>query len=144
WTIYFIGVLLFTVKFIYNLNSILIIIKQNPKFKTKKSINVLLEELIVPHTFLSYIFLNKTHFETYQIPKEVLIHEEVHVTQKHSLDILFIETCQILLWFNPLIYMLKKTMKLNHEFLADREVINQGITLSTYQQILLAFSSNAL
>ncbi|WP_417855707.1 M56 family metallopeptidase [Xanthomarina gelatinilytica] len=144
WTIYFIGVLLFTVKFIYNLNSILIIIKQNPKFKTKKSINVLLEELIVPHTFLSYIFLNKTHFETHQIPKEVLIHEEVHVTQKHSLDILFIEICQILLWFNPLIYMLKKTMKLNHEFLADREVINQGITLSTYQQILLAFSSNAL
>jgi hypothetical protein len=119
-------------------------IKQNPKLKTQKSIHVLLEELIVPHTFLSYIFLNKTHFETQQIPKEVLIHEEAHVIQKHSLDILFIELFQIVFWFNPLIYLLKKSIKLNHEFLADQEVINKGVTLSKYQQILLAFSSNAL
>ncbi|TYA53078.1 M56 family metallopeptidase [Formosa maritima] len=144
WSIYFLGVLFFAVKFIYNLNKIFLKIKQNSKLKTKKSINVLLEELIVPHTFLSYIFLNKIHFETQQIPKEVLIHEEAHAVQKHSLDILFIEICQIVLWFNPLIYILKKSMKLNHEFLADREVINQGVSLSTYQQILLAFSSNVL
>jgi beta-lactamase regulating signal transducer with metallopeptidase domain len=143
WSVYLLVVLFFAVKFIYNLTKILLKIKRNPKLKTNKTINVLLEELIVPHTFLSYIFLNKTRFEKQLIPKEVLIHEEAHVVQKHSLDILFIELCQIVLWFNPLIYLLKKNMKLNHEFLADREVINQGITLSTYQQILLAFSSNA-
>ena len=144
WSIYLIGVLIFSLKFIFNLSSIILKINQNPKLKTNKSTNVLLEELIVPHTFLSYIFLNKTRFETQQIPEEVLIHEEVHAVQKHSLDILFIELFQIILWFNPLIYMLKKTVKLNHEFIADLEVIKQGVTLSKYQQILLAFSSNAL
>ena len=144
WSIYLIGVFIFSLKFIFNLSSILLKIKQNPKLKTKKSTNVLLEELIVPHTFLSFIFLNKARYENQLIPKEVLIHEEVHAVQKHSLDILFIELFQIMLWFNPLIYMLKKTVKLNHEFLADLEVIKQGVTLSKYQQILLAFSSNAL
>jgi len=144
WSIYFLGVFIFSLKFIINLSSILLKIKQNPKLKTQKSTNVLLKELIVPHTFLSYIFLNKTRYETQLIPKEVLIHEEVHAVQKHSLDILFIELFQIILWFNPLIYMLKKTVRLNHEFLADQEVIKQGVTLSKYQQILLAFSSNAI
>ncbi|GGG39996.1 hypothetical protein GCM10010976_09560 [Bizionia arctica] len=144
WAVYLLGVLFFGLKFIYNLSSILLKISRNPKLKTQKSINVLLEELIVPHTFLKYIFLNKILFESQKIPKEVLIHEEAHVYQKHSLDILFIEIFQIVLWFNPLIYLLKRDIKLNHEFLADREVIKKGITLSAYQQILLAFSSNVL
>ncbi|WP_162138293.1 M56 family metallopeptidase [Xanthomarina gelatinilytica] len=144
WSIYVLGVVVFGLKFIFNLSKILKKIKQNTKLKTQKSIHVLLEELIVPHTFLSYIFLNKTHFETQKIPAEVLIHEEAHVIQKHSLDILFIELFQIIFWFNPLIYILKKSIKLNHEFLADQEVIKKGVTLSKYQQMLLAFSSNAL
>ena len=144
WSIYVLGVVVFGLIFIFNLSKILKKIKQNPKLKTQKSIHVLLEELIVPHTFLSYIFLNKTHFETRKIPAEVLIHEEAHVIQKHSLDILYIELFQIIFWFNPLIYILKKSIKLNHEFLADQEVIKKGVTLSKYQQMLLAFSSNAL
>ncbi|MFV0571246.1 MAG: M56 family metallopeptidase [Xanthomarina gelatinilytica] len=144
WSIYVLGVVVFSLKFIFNLSKILKKIKQNPKLKTQKSIYVLLEELIVPHTFLIYIFFNKTHFETQKIPAEVLIHEETHVIQKHSLDILFIELFQIIFWFNPLIYILKKSIKLNHEFLADQEVIKKGVTLSKYQQMLLAFSSNAL
>jgi beta-lactamase regulating signal transducer with metallopeptidase domain len=144
WSIYVLGVVIFSLKFSFNLSKISLKIKRNPKLKTQKSIHVLLEELIVPHTFLSYIFLNKTHFETQQIPAEVLIHEETHVIQKHSLDIIFIELFQILFWFNPLIYLLKNSIKLNHEFLADQEVIKKGVALSKYQQILLAFSSNAL
>ncbi|MEO8933091.1 MAG: M56 family metallopeptidase, partial [Xanthomarina sp.] len=144
WIIYFLGVAIFTVKFSRNLTEIFLKIKRNKKLKTRNSTQILLEELVVPHTFLNYIFLNRTHLENREIPKEVLIHEEAHVAQKHTLDILFIEICQIILWFHPLIYMLKKTIKLNHEFLADQKVIQQGISLSKYQQILLAFSSNAL
>jgi len=50
---------------------------------------------------------------------------------------------QILFWFNPLIYFIKHSIKLNHEFLADNAVLKQGIASSTYQNTLLAFSSNA-
>jgi len=143
WSIYALGVVLFLFRFLKNLYQILHKIKVNPKYKNQNYINVLLRELTHPHTFFKYIFLNKTKYEHNLIPREVLLHEQVHVQQKHTLDILFIEVLQILFWFNPLIYLIKKDIKLNHEFLADREVLNQGFSTATYQQILLAFSSNA-
>ena len=55
---------------------------------------------------------------------------------------LFIELLNVIFWFNPLFYYLKKSIKLNHEFLADRAVLNKGVSLTAYQEILLAFSSN--
>lgn len=141
WSIYGIGVLLFLVKFMVNLTKLIVKIKTNPKLKSKNIINVLINNLEIPHTFLSYIFLNKTKFENNQIPEEVLLHEQTHATQKHSLDILFIELLQIVFWFNPIIYFLKKDIKLNHEYLADQAVLQQGTQINTYQHLLLAFSS---
>ncbi|MBQ0786931.1 MAG: M56 family metallopeptidase [Oceanihabitans sp.] len=142
WSIYGLGVLLFLIRFVYNLSQIALKIRRNPKHKTNDFIRVLLKDLIIPHTFFSYIFFNKTKFENDEIPKEVLLHEQTHAKQKHSLDILFIEVLQIIFWFHPLIYILKKDIKLNHEFLADQAVINQGIESTNYQKILLSFSSN--
>ncbi|CAH8285240.1 beta-lactamase regulating signal transducer with metallopeptidase domain [Mariniflexile fucanivorans] len=143
WSIYALGVFIFSIKFIKNIFEINNKIKRNPKQKFKKIIHVLLKDTVIPHTFFNYIFLNKAKFETNQIPKEVLLHEQTHAKQKHSLDVLFIEILQIIFWFNPMIYFIKHSIKLNHEFLADRAVIKHGVTPSTYQQILLAFSSNA-
>ncbi len=143
WSIYAMGVLLFGLKFSLNLFQIVSRIKKNPKYKSNIYTRVLLLDSIAPHTFFNYIFLNKNKFETRQIPKEVILHEETHAKQKHSLDILLIEFLQIMFWFNPLIYSSKKAIRLNHEFLADEAVLNQGTDSSTYQQILLAFSSNA-
>lgn len=141
--IYGIGVLLFGLKFFINLFRITKRIQHNPKYKNRTYTNVLLLDLITPHTFFNYIFLNKNKFETQQIPEEVLLHEEAHAKQKHSLDIIFIELLQVIFWFNPLVYLSKKAIKLNHEFLADKAVLNQGIQPLLYQQMLLAFSSNA-
>ncbi|MEZ4854987.1 MAG: M56 family metallopeptidase [Gelidibacter sp.] len=144
WCIYGLGVLVFGINFLRNLAQIIKKIRQNPKHKIGLFTNVLLLDLIIPHTFFNYIFLNKTKYETQQIPDEVLLHEKTHATQKHSLDVLFIELLQIVFWFNPLIYFIKHSIKLNHEFLADQAVLKQGIQPSSYQHILLAFSSYAL
>ncbi|SDS00580.1 Signal transducer regulating beta-lactamase production, contains metallopeptidase domain [Gillisia sp. Hel1_33_143] len=141
WGVYFLGVVFFGIKFIKNLISINFRILRNPKVKANGLINVLLKFNIEPHTFFSYIFLNKRRFENNDIPNEVLLHEKAHSEQYHSLDILFIEFLQVLVWFNPIIYLIKHAIKLNHEFLADRAVIQQGIARSNYQKILLAFSS---
>ncbi|HSM63733.1 MAG TPA: M56 family metallopeptidase, partial [Gillisia sp.] len=70
-------------------------------------------------------------------------HEEAHASQLHSLDVLLMEILQIVLWFNPLIYLAKDAVKLNHEFLADQTVLKNGMEASNYQRTLLAFSSNA-
>ncbi|WP_237708900.1 M56 family metallopeptidase [Gillisia marina] len=143
WIIYGLGVLIFSIKFLMNLFHLIRRIQQNPKLKNSNYIQVLLRDRLAPHTFFNYLFFNKEAFIAKQIPSEVIVHEEAHANQLHSLDILFMEVLQIMFWFNPLIYLAKNAIKLNHEFLADREVINKGIETSNYQETLLAFSSNA-
>ena len=142
WSVYFLGLALFGFKFIKNLSHIITKIRRNPKLRINRITNVLLNQRISPHTFFSYIFLNRQRFEAKQIPPEVLLHEETHAKQKHSLDVLFIEFLQVIMWFNPFIYVTKKSIKLNHEFLADREVLTKGVPPALYQNILLRFSSD--
>lgn len=142
WCLYSIGVLIFSLKFIINLYQLILKIKNNPKAKRNSFSYVLLQNLVVPHTFFNYIFLNKIKFETHNIPKEVILHEETHANQKHSIDVIFVEFLQILFWFNPAIYLIKHSIKLNHEFLADKAVLKQGTDAKVYQTILLQFSLN--
>ncbi|MCW9036725.1 M56 family metallopeptidase [Altibacter sp.] len=137
------GLLFFGFRFAKNMWALLLKIKRYPKQRYKHFIHVLLPTTVTPHTFFNYIFLNRTRFEAQEIPSEVLLHEQTHALQKHSADILIIELLQIIFWFNPLFYLIKRSIKLNHEFLADRAVLQQGIETSHYQHTLLAFSSNA-
>ena len=141
WTIYFTGLIFFGLKFLKSLLQIIQRIRKNPKQKSSIFTQVLLKENFPPHTFFKYIFLNKKKLESNKIPKEVLIHEETHARQKHSLDVVFIEFLQVILWFNPLVYFFKKAIKLNHEFLADQAVLNKAIDQTTYQNTLLSFLS---
>ena len=143
WSVYALGVVVFSIRFLKNLFQLIQKIKANPKFKNQNYINVLLQDLIHPHTFFKYIFLNKTKYENNLIPTEVLLHEQTHAKEKHALDILFIEVLQIIFWFNPLLHFIKKDIKLNHEFLADQAVLKHGVDTKNYQNILLAFSSHA-
>lgn len=142
-SIYGLGVIIFLLKFSRNLNSIITRIKRHPKLKSGRIINVLITQPIAPHTFFNYIFLNKHKFEKHDIPNEVILHEQTHANQMHSIDVFLLEVLQIIMWFNPLIYFLKKDIKLNHEFLADTAVINKGIQPSAYQELLLTFSIHA-
>ncbi|TDN89116.1 BlaR1 peptidase M56 [Salegentibacter sp. 24] len=144
WTIYILGVILFSIKFFKNLKKLWLKIKINQKIKKGNFTRILLQEKIDPHTFLNYIFLNKKKYENKQIPREVILHEESHAKQKHSLDILFVEFIQIIFWMNPVIILLKDAIKLNHEFLADFEVLRKGIQTAEYQYTLLSFSSGHL
>src|SRR5690606_41992851 len=64
-------------------------------FPTRRSSDLLLSENVIPHTFFNYIFLNKKQFEKGEIPSEVMLHEQTHAIQKHSLDVIFVEFLQI-------------------------------------------------
>ncbi|MHA7832826.1 MAG: M56 family metallopeptidase, partial [Flagellimonas sp.] len=142
WGIYALGVIVFALRFFKNLGQIGYRIHKNPKLKEKSTTRVLMGQPIPPHTFFCYIFLNKRQYEDRNIPEEVLLHEETHAKQKHSLDILLIELAQVILWFNPLIYLLKSSIKLNHEFLADQAVVNSSQDRVQYQNALLSYLSH--
>ena len=97
----------------------------------------MLDDVVIPYSFFNHIFINKKEFQSNKIQEEILSHELVHVHQKHSLDIIFIELLKALFWFNPIIYAYKKAIQLNHEFLADEHVINKHKNISFYQTLLL-------
>jgi hypothetical protein len=142
-SIYILGVIGFGLRFIKHLFQIGYRIKTNPKRRLHFFTQVLLLEKMPPHTFFNYIFLNKKEVEKKNIPKEVLLHEETHAKQLHSIDVLFIELLQVIFWFNPLIYLFKKNIKLNHEFLADSAVLKEDVPSTTYQNTLLSYLSAA-
>ncbi|WP_115461092.1 M56 family metallopeptidase [Winogradskyella aurantiaca] len=142
WTVYAMGVLLFLLRFSINLSRLLKKIRKHERVASTPFIYVLLNQAVAPHSFFNYLFFNKSDYAADRIPQEVLIHEEAHAKQLHSLDILFIELLQIIMWFNPLIYVLKHHIKLNHEFLADHAVLTNGVSSNRYQNILLDYLSH--
>lgn len=142
WSIYTLGVVIFALRFFKNLGEIGYRIRKNPKLKDQSITRVLMAQQIPPHTFFRYVFLNKRQYEQHNIPEEVMLHEETHAKQRHSLDVLLIELAQVIFWFNPLIYVLKSSIKLNHEFLADQEVVNQSSDHTQYQNTLLSYLSH--
>jgi len=128
---------LFAVRFFRNLIGLLVKINTNEIIKYASAKLVLVEDSILPHTFWNYIFINKEEYTHKKVEKELFTHELTHVTQRHTLDVLIVETLQIVLWFNPFFYPLKKAIQLNHEFLADDKVIASHQDIPKYQYLLL-------
>lgn len=143
WGLYGMGVLFFALKFIKNLWALLLKIRKSPKVSDGAMVYVLLPHATVPHAFFNYVFVSEADYKTHALPREVLEHEMVHAQQGHTLDLLVMELAMIVFWFNPLLYFYKRAIRLNHEFLADHRVLSRGADRSTYQQIILAFSSQA-
>lgn len=102
---------------------------------------VLLNDTILPHTFLNYIFLNKKDYLSNTIEPELVLHEQTHANQWHTLDVLFIELLKAVYWFNPLLYLYSRAIRLNHEFLADESVITKR-DVKSYQNLLLEKASH--
>lgn len=138
WGIYTMVTSALVIRFVRNIRKLTSRIKSNPAINYKNSKLVLLKEKILPHTFLDTIFINETDYHNRKIEAELYTHELIHVTQKHTLDILFIEILKLLFWFNPIFIFYKKAIQLNHEFLADEKVVKSYNNVPFYQNLLLS------
>lgn len=141
WSLYGLITFGFLIRFGKNLLELISKTKSNPTVKYQNANLVLLDEKVLPHTFWNSIFINFDDYNSRNIEDELYTHELVHVTQKHTFDILFIETLKTVFWFNPLFYFYKKAIQLNHEFLADEEVIKSCDNVPFYQTLLLQKNS---
>src|SRR5690606_9941500 len=70
---------------------------------------------------------------------EIPYHEQALVKQKHTLDILCIELLKGFLWFQPFLYVFKRLMQENHEYLADEYSLSKTQDVKHYQQLILNF-----
>lgn len=100
---------------------------------------ILLDEGHSPFSFFNTIFLPKGNL-TDPALSTLILHEEAHIKSLHSLDIILFEAITILQWFNPFVWLMKKELLAQHEFIADTEVINKGTDSGEYKTTLLAFA----
>ncbi|MGC3979122.1 MAG: M56 family metallopeptidase [Paludibacteraceae bacterium] len=100
-----------------------------------------LNENITPFSFFNFIFINKNNHPETELP-EILAHELLHASQRHSYDVIVSELLTVFCWFNPVAWLLKKEIKQNLEFLADNYVLNVGFEAKKYQYLLLNISCN--
>lgn len=132
--VYCFGSFLFTLRYIIKLCSIYKLIHQHEVKKKDKYFYVKLKEGNPTFSFRNYIFSSQ------QLGKEneaMFIHEQCHVDQKHTYDLLLAELLLIMQWFNPFIYLFKKRLVEIHEFLADEKVMQRGYDKADYQSLLL-------
>lgn len=110
-------------RFTINIFKIIRKILRCKKVENGNTTLILVEEKTLPYSFFRYIFVNKSDFENGSILNELLLHEEGHCLQYHSIDIMLLELINVFLWFNPALWLFRKAITLNHEYCADNKVI---------------------
>jgi hypothetical protein len=91
---------------------------------------------IIPFSFGDSIFINKHRHNPEEL-SEIIMHEFIHVKQKHTFDILLSEWLCILNWYNPFAWLIRNDIRQNLEFIADNKVLQNGIDKKEYQYMLL-------
>ncbi|MEO8254602.1 MAG: M56 family metallopeptidase [Flavobacterium sp.] len=138
WIFYSFITVLLLIRFIRNSMKLKAKAKSNTAINYKNAKLILLKEKTLPYTFLNHIFINETDYHNRKIEAELFTHELIHVTQKHTLDILLIEILKVFFWFNPIFILYKKAIQLNHEFIADEKVVQSHNNVPFYQNLLLS------
>ena len=134
--IYLAGSLIFLLRLLLQTFSLIRLILKN-KIKTEKGFRVIEnEQYDLPFSFFNLVFINPKFYTQEDLP-EILVHEKVHIRENHWFDLLFIELLTVIFWFNPFIWLFERSIKQNHEYLADKGVLAQGHAVARYQALLV-------
>jgi bla regulator protein BlaR1 len=94
-----------------------------------------------PFSFWRTIYVNPANHTPADL-QAILLHEQVHVNGWHTADILLAELSSIFYWFNPGVWLMKKAVRENIEFITDRKILNKGFDSKAYQYSLVNVSFN--
>jgi hypothetical protein len=139
--VYLFGVVLFGARFLLQLAVLLYQSYSRPVIKDGRFRIVEISGDRAPCSFGNTIFINPERYdwETYN---QILIHEKIHVSGRHTLDILLAEVALVIQWFNPFAWLYRREVENNLEFLTDAHVLlDATIERSAYQLSLLRVSA---
>lgn len=137
--VYLSGALLFLYAF---LQSLLYILNMRRKYAFNALHGIRLyttEEPGTPFSFFRSLFWHRSIPLTGDKGRHILRHELFHIRQYHSLDIFCTGLINILFWFNPFFFLIKKELKAIHEFLADAYAAS-GNDRFAYAELLVLHS----
>ena len=139
--IYGIGLLFFLCKFLFDFRQLTIVlrgrtIQQQADFKC-----IDVDENVSPFSYFNYIVYNSALYSPSEL-ENILEHEKVHCKQNHSIDVIIANFFCILFWYNPFIWLYKKSILQNLEFIADHEASKIVNDKKAYQITLLKVTTH--
>ncbi len=137
--IYTIGLIFFTAKLVIELLSLQRLINKNPKIRIERYSLIEILDKIAPFSFFNWIVYNPTQFEKNEL-NHIIDHEKVHAKEHHTLDVLLAQVCCAIFWFNPMVWLYKKELQQNLEFIADHKAQEASNNKESYQKLLLKAS----
>ncbi|MBW3520338.1 M56 family metallopeptidase [Flavobacterium sp. NKUCC04_CG] len=123
-------------RLLLNINKINTLIKSQPPIVKKRIRYYDHVQHQTPFSFWNNLFYNSKNYDESEL-EVILLHEETHIKQKHSFDLLFIQSCCCLFWFNPWLWKTKTAVIRNLEFLTDQAVLQKTQQKARYQKTLL-------
>ncbi|WP_396158114.1 M56 family metallopeptidase [Flavobacterium sp.] len=141
WVSYAIVFCVLVIKILLNLCSLYRMLYQQQVCKKENFKLVNLNENIVPFSFFNYIVYNADLYSTDEL-QSILLHEKIHSQEKHSVDVLVVKLFCIVFWFNPFVWLYKKAITQNLEYIADQKAIKQLEDKKSYQKALLKVVSH--
>jgi len=124
------------VRMLIQMGGLLYHITKSTKQKQGKFIFVYNDQFKNTFSFLNWIFIHQDNQESEDL-EQIVLHEKIHASQYHSIDLIIFELLSAVMWFNPLIWMMKNSIQLVHEYLADEGVLSTGIDKLKYQALLI-------
>ncbi|MEC4005618.1 M56 family metallopeptidase [Flavobacterium sp. SUN052] len=138
---YGIVVLFLFLKLVFNLFSIFKLVRNKAVLKNDGFSIININQDITPFSFFNYIVFNSTLYSNQEL-ESILLHEKVHSKQKHSFDVVVAQLFTIVFWINPFVWLYKKAIVQNLEFIADSKAIQNIEDKKCYQMALLKVVSH--
>jgi len=133
--IYGAAIFILIIRLIISVGKVLQLIRKAEKQKLKNIVLAVVKEMIQPFTFLNHVVLSEKDLN--ENKKIIVAHEQAHIKQLHAVDLAVCEVFTLLHFFNPLMWLLRRDIKLIHEYQADQAVLNKGIDAQQYQLLVL-------
>lgn len=132
--LYITGVVIACFVLLFRLRKLYILTRNNHSVYQDRYKLINLNEENTAFSFFNYLFIGSNVPQA----KTVIAHEMVHIRQKHSVDIIFMEILKVINWFNPFIYLTQRSLKTIHEYIADEQTAAQEQDAITYSSFLLS------
>ncbi|MDH6306301.1 TonB family protein [Parabacteroides sp. PF5-5] len=140
--VYWLVIIILFARFLVQLASILWL-RLNSKRTAINQVEVyVLERPAGPFSFFHLIFLHPASHSENEL-EEILTHEQTHARQWHSIDVIISELICVLCWINPFVWLLKREVRHNLEYLADHTVLQSGYDSKNYQYHLLGLAHHS-
>jgi len=139
--IYGLGFIVFIIKLAIDFYSLNAIIK-GKKIQQQADFKFIdINENIAPFSYFEYIVYNSSLYTASEL-ESIIEHEKVHSDQNHTIDVLISRLFSIIFWFNPVVWLYKKAITQNLEFIADSEAAKKLLDKKAYQYTLLKITTH--